>query len=608
VSGKRTFVILDAHGEYRSLLDHFPPDELVWVEPDDVGLNPFEVPSFADGTPSMAPDKWVGHLKEWMRKNWLNDPSVNFFAECVLGLYRARGVFEGSGDFPCLSDVIEAVENLYVQRNSDAARAREKLLDRLTAMRFMLPGLDVRRSRDIHELFWRRSVIIHLRDLGDLAMPLFFEFLVVLFSVAFEAEEEGGPAQHLLVMEEASAYLGGQLNKRTADLKESRGVSVLRSLRKAGFCGCVVSQLVSDVDPAVTGNLTSMFCFRLTRNQCMNQAASGLGMEHWQRCEVGILPPREAIARVSAWPGPIHVAVADAGDTFAGRGMSCEEARVRSRPVLEKIPFVPRPPNAKPESGTGPLERAGSPVPARRPRPKCAACATMGLTLGRDEHRLLADICEKPDSLTTERADRLGMSREEESARRTPLKTMGLVVKSATVGNRRLLVEPGAKGRQWASLHGISIPKGHGSVAHQCTRRISEEQVCLAFPGTSVLHVGAGQPEGTRLDGIFLLPGDEGYRVALQAVFAHNPKGEAVNLLKLCGERPRSQADTRERNGGGWIDLVLSVACNKRVQKSVENAVKKLNGGRVPSKLVFLDVESLLDPTYDITWILERPT
>jgi len=408
-------------------------------------------------------------------------------------------------------------------------------------------------------------------------------------------------------MEEASAYLGGHINKRTADLKESRGVSVLRSLRKAGFCGCVLSQLVSDVDPAVTGNLTSMFCFRLVQDKCIRQAASGLGMEQWQRREVGILPPREAIARVSAWPGPVHVAVADAGDTFAGRGMSCEEARARSRPVLEKIPFVPRPPNAEPKSGTGPTERAGSPVPARRPRPKCAACLAMGLTLTRAEHRLLADVCERPDTLTTERADRLGISREEESTVRTPVMSMGLVVKSATVGNRHLLCEVSAKGRQWASLHGISIPKYHASVAHEFVRRITEERFCLAFPGTRVLHIGTGQPEGVRPDAVLSLPGDEGCRLAMQAVFAHDPKGEAVNLLKLCGERPGPQADARERNGGGWIDLVVSVASNKRVQKSVEKAVKKLNGGRVPSKLVFLDVESLLDPTYDVTWILERP-
>ncbi|GAF91190.1 unnamed protein product, partial [marine sediment metagenome] len=95
---------------------------------------------------------------------------------------------------------------------------------------------------------------------------------------------------------------------------------------------------------------------------------------------------------------------------------------------------------------------------------------------------------------------------------------------------------------------------------------------------------------------------------ALQAVVAHRPRGEAANLLKLCGKHPEGPTASREHNGAGWVDLVLSIAISKRVQKSVENAARNLNGGRLPGNLVFLDAESLLDPAYDLAWVLERPT
>jgi len=52
----------------------------------------------------------------------------------------------------------------------------------------------------------------------------------------------------------------------------------------------------------------------------------------------------------------------------------------------------------------------------------------------------------------------------------------------------------------------------------------------------------------------------------------------------------------------------VSIAINKRVLKSVENAVKKLNGGSLPANLVLLDVEAIMDSAYDLTWVLERPT
>lgn len=307
---KNTAVIIDVHGEYRDLLQFFEPDEMVWMTADDLRLNPFEVPCDAAGRRVMPPVKWIGNLKEWMRLWWLNEPSVNYFAEMVIRLYRERGVLSGGNNYPSLSEVIEAVEDDVPRRGSGRAQAREKVLDRLCALRSMLPGLDCQGSRNVHALFGERSVILDLMETKDTALPALFNLLIMLFDAVFSHEPDE-PTRHVMVMEEAHVYLGGHTDKRTGDLKESAGSGSLRSLRKAGFFGVVVDQLVSDLVPAVTGNLSSVICMRLARRECITKAASALGLEKWQERELALLPEREAVMRVSRHPQPIHLRVKD---------------------------------------------------------------------------------------------------------------------------------------------------------------------------------------------------------------------------------------------------------------------------------------------------------
>ncbi len=308
---KKTVIILDAHGEYRDIMHFFSPQEMVWMRAgDELGINPCQVPVGPDGRPAMPPDKWVGYLKEWMRMGWLGEVSVNFFAKVVLKLYKDRGIFDGSQDYLCLSDILEAAELVDAPKASDMARAREKTVDRLGSIVSMLPGLDVRKSRDVHQLFGQHSVILDMTEVKDSAVPLLFNFLVMLLTASFTHEQDG-PISRLFVMEEAHLLLGGQADRRMSDLKESAGTGVLRSLRKAGFCGAVVNQTVSDLAPAVVGNLSSIISMRLAQRACISKAGSALSLERWQEQELARLPMREAVMKVSRYPDPIHLLVKD---------------------------------------------------------------------------------------------------------------------------------------------------------------------------------------------------------------------------------------------------------------------------------------------------------
>ena len=307
---KNTFLILDLHGEYRDLMHFFSPEEMVWITPDDLKLNPFEVPLGADGRRVMPPEKWVGNLKEWVRGSWLGEVSVNFFGRVVTKVYKDRGIFDGSDNWSSLSDILEAADLEDAPKGSDKAKAKEKTIDRLSMVRSTLPGLDVRKSRNVHQLFDQHSVIMDMTEVRDSALPLLFNFLIILLTASFTHEQDE-PIRRLFIMEEANLYLGGHIDRRMGDLKESAGTGVLRSLRKAGFCGVVVNQLVSDLAPAVIGNLSSVICMRLAQRACISRAGSALGLERWQERELSRLPAREAVMRVSRHPDPIHLLVKD---------------------------------------------------------------------------------------------------------------------------------------------------------------------------------------------------------------------------------------------------------------------------------------------------------
>jgi DNA-binding MarR family transcriptional regulator len=281
------------------------------------------------------------------------------------------------------------------------------------------------------------------------------------------------------------------------------------------------------------------------------------------------------------------------------KSLSRKEAIERSKPVLDSIPFVPRP-----ESEETKDSNFSGVVPEAKPKQVCNACAELGLSLTRTQHRIMEAICENPDEEIRDRCDRLRITRETESSDRRALMTFGLIRCVGSAGNRRLFFSPTEnKGERWREAHGLPRCSEHGGPIHTFVVTKSEKKLSLARPGTKFVRRRTGEPGGVRPDSLALPPGATGRRIALQAAVGHQPKGEAVNLLKLCGVRKEAE----NRNTAEWIDLVVSIGVNKQVQNSIERAVRDLNNGQVPLNLVFFNVEEhVIDPSFDWSVLLER--
>lgn len=280
------------------------------------------------------------------------------------------------------------------------------------------------------------------------------------------------------------------------------------------------------------------------------------------------------------------------------KDISRQEAVERSEPVLAAIPFEAAAALDEQRDDTGVAV-----VPEAKPKQICAACRKLGLSLSRNQHRIMEAVCENPDEEIRDRCERLRLIRETECSERGVVTNFGLLRCIGSVGNRRLFFSPTkGKGEKWRQVHSLPSWSGHGGPIHAFIITKSEKKLSLARPGTKFVRRRTGEPGGVRPDSLALPSGATGRRIALQAAVGHQPRGEAVNLLKLCGVwKPAGNQDT-----AGWIDLVVSIGLNKRVQNSIERAVRELNNGQVPSNLVFYSAEDVLKPSVDWSVLMER--
>jgi len=579
---QKTFFVWDIHGDYIDLLPLYEPEELIWIPADELGINLLEVPVGPDGRPIMSPEKWISELREWLRLLWLNEPSVNLFCEVLYNEYQKRGILgDGKGEYPSISDIIDAVERLDAPKGSSRAVAKEKLLDRLKSLRALLPGLDVQRSRDINRLFRGRSIILDLQRVKDIALPVLFAYITILFREIFWSD--GDPTIHRMeVIEEAHQLLGGFVDKRTSDLNEGIATGILRELRKSGTCGVVISQLVHDLSKSIRGNLGTVFSFRQGDKDCIEHAAAALNLESWQKTELAKLPDRQAIGRFSRYGEPIHIAINDARPLFAGfRRLSRTEARERSRPVLESMPFVKR-----------------NEAKANEEEKKVNNESAVEGGLPTDELQWYAHFLKMPWELRPDRINDLGMKKDADGRMIAKFEVRGCISCGGTVGAKFKVHRPTARGIQLANKLGLTVSTPRmGSIAHESIIQYTsrslldyfslelKEIVQLIREGVFTTTAGV-QPD------LMVIRGS-GQRFAMQACYRNQAANEACALLKLH-ELSLLGPEHADR-----IEFVLAIAVNKKHKSEIERAIKEKNNGVIPQKICLLDFDSMLDANWD---------
>lgn len=493
-------------------------------------------------------------------------------------------VHMNANDYPCIDDIIESAERLHLPRTTKRGEARDRLVERLQAIRRMLPGLSVQRSRNFAALMEGRSVILDVEGIRDLARPLLFTAVTMVLRQILRPWADG-TINRLEVIEEAHTLLGGHTDMRTADLKEASPSGVLRDLRKAGTSAVVVSQLISDVAPAVRANLGSIICLRQGHQRCVREALGALNLPLSYEEELSTLPNRCAIARFSRHGRAIYLALKDArGIIPQGPPMSREDARERSRPVLEQYPFVKR---------SGPVAGMAQPGSGDAARPAEG--------LSPREMKVFARIAERPWELVQDRIDALGLTREAEADARAKLEARGLLRPAGLVGAKCRLCELTPRGLEVARALRLSIAKlSKGGVCHECLvqyvqRSLGRHSSAFRFQRTGI----APTTGGVQPDLLLLLP--SGGRVPIQVSVANQPAAEAAALLRLHRLALLGQEHPDK------VDFVLAVAVSKHHRQALERALKRQNSGDAPGRIVLEDFDSVVSDKVDWARVLELP-
>ena len=173
--------------EWRDFVASFP--DVLYMNPSDLGIACLAVPDGPDGKPVMTPLEWILDIKTVFRSSvYTRDVSGNLLGRGIIDLYEENGILEGSGKWPCLSDLRRRIDSMSLGSGKRLGEARDTLLDRLDMLVTFLSGLDVVKSRDIHRLF-SHSIVLDVSNLDEIPFVFLFNFLAVLLKKAFPQED-----------------------------------------------------------------------------------------------------------------------------------------------------------------------------------------------------------------------------------------------------------------------------------------------------------------------------------------------------------------------------------------------------------------------------------
>lgn len=363
------------------------------------------------------------------------------------------------------------------------------------------------------------------------------------------------------------------------DLGDGPVSGFLRTARKIGSetSVFVIDQTPSMLNEATLANCLNFVIFKLTRSQDVREAGYAGGLEPHQLRELCELSEREVVVRLDRCRRALKLQV----DVLRfPKPLTRAQARARTRPILESIPYVKRA-----EKETIDREKDGG------------AHADKG-GLPPDERRWYAHFVGRPWELKPDRLKATGLSKDADSRIRAKFEARGCIAFEGKVGAKYKVHGPTPRGVELADALGLAVgsPRGGGMV-HECMvvylQRSLEDYFSRRYAKpANFLRVGVSPTmRGVQPDLTVVRP--DGSRFAAQACHRNQPGYEADALLRL---HRLALLDTGHPD---WIDSVLAVTVNKKHKAAIEKAVKERNEGWIPDKLVVLDFDTALEVDWD---------
>ena len=346
----------------------------------------------------------------------------------------------------------------------------------------------------------------------------------------------------VLLMEEAHAYISNEKIKRCGG--EPLAIKQLRMGRKHRVYVILVDQTPSLLPGAALSNLSSRVVMRLTNAACARAMSMSMGLNREQHDELVKLPRRLAIVQTADFPEPFLIRVVDIEERYRPPEHELLERERQSLAMLDHL-------------------MPGIDV----------ADVLLGVkddiqvsVIRGDMHKVLADICEHPDSEIGERCNRIDMERSREGRARKKLEIIGEIKLGDKVGSKWVLYVATDKGRRWAESLGIEVPRFKSGVGHEYMLRRVKDSLG-GFFGEDIEFFAAGESLGIcgvqpdLLAGMCRSDVESGWRMAIQISRTNKARYEVDRATDLCRI--------------AQIDLVVIVAKNKGHRRDILQKVKE---------------------------------
>lgn len=554
-------VLFDFTGEHRSLCQLFGPDRLLAVSHKDIQANVWEA--------RCDPQEHIQDMSDifWEAVN-MHEGSTHEMTQLVTELYRERGVFAGSKDFPTQDDVERRLAQLVSDPRIKPGSRRSTWLESATRLKSVfayLPGFRAKSSEGLRKLF-EKSVIIDVSELSGIPLDFF-----CIFIVKFLERETSGTfpdeVERVIIFEEAHNVASAIKEKRLS-FQEPYIVKCARTLRKHGDGICYVDQAPASLSGALLSCVEITISFGVSGPQSIRAVQYLTGLSEDRARYLAELGDRQAVVQ-SGELGPAFLM--NVPEIQVPPRPSQQEVRGRMAPIVKAL---------FPEDVAKTVSVHDKGLPRDTDKPRVPAWFTP------DVRKVLESIAARPYYCCEKRANEVGMNPAAENVARRTLMNYGVVEETARFGKGRKLYGLTPKGRDWCTELKIPIFHHKGSLDHLACVHAVVASILQASP--KIVLCKSFSAEGVQPDAVLALP--NGGRLAIQVCCSRNDDREADNLLKLC-ENP-------------GIEKVVLCGKDKVHTDAVRRAVSTKRSGGLPNKLIFVTAEECVSNKVDWTMYL----
>lgn len=268
----------------------FVPNLLVFNTKSTFAFNPFQVPPGVDPR-----DHITAAIEIFLQGNDLLGLSTSVALPAGHELYRERGIFDGSEDYPTLRDYHHTIESLKYKGYAPRRQAQDRILARLEAYLTANPEMyDCQKGFSIPDLA-ARNYVLEVKSDDEAHCRVLVSWLArFLFNYRMANHQRGNVLRNLFIVDECRYLVPPVKNPSSPHPPIA---SILQECREAGISWIFASQ-GPDLHKAVFQNQRMLVCFSLASGEDRKIFQTHAGLSDEQRDYLTKLKTGHACVRI----------------------------------------------------------------------------------------------------------------------------------------------------------------------------------------------------------------------------------------------------------------------------------------------------------------------